>query len=308
MQYRNNFVQQSLELHLFFSRIMKEHSFFLQIAFTPRDLNYSQKADEFRREYDKVLDEVIFLSNGNVGQSVLQSGEVFTPYTIPAEMASSYFTGVRIPSELTQREAQLMGSNNITVNSQLEERVYQINQRVIELTQALIQFKTNILNNVLSCNMFTVNYPLLIDHIMREAKLYVQTIQRIQSREYIDVEREALEQEMFWNRIMAEHSKFIRGFLDPSEVELFDAANNFGKEFDQLTLDAKAAMDMTIPVAKVTNDSLKATQAIRDFKTQGTQGILECKIKSIIIPLLGDHTIREASHYLRLLNIFKNYN
>lgn len=306
MQLRNNFVQQSLELHLFFLRIMKEHSFFLQIAFTPRDSSYSQKADEFRREYDKIMDEVIFLSNGNVSQSVLQSGEVVTPYTLQAEQASSYYTGIRIPSELTQREARLMGSNNAYVNPQLEERVYALNQWIIELTHELIQFKANILNNVLSCNMFTVNYPLLIDHIMREARLYVQSIQRLQNREYIDFEREALEQEMFWNRIMAEHSKFIRGFLDPTEVELFDVANNFGKEFDKLTLDAKAALDKTIPMNKVTADSLKATQAIRDFKTQGTKGILECNIKSIIIPLLGDHTIREASHYLRLLNTFNN--
>lgn len=306
MQYRNNFVQQSLELHLFFLRIMKEHSFFLQIAFTPRDINYSQRADEFRREYDRILDEVIFLSNGNVRQGVLQSGEVFTPYTQQAEMASSYFTGVRIPTELTQREAELMGSNFISANPQLEERVYQINQRVIDLTQALIQFKANILNNVLSCRMFTVNYPLLIDHIMREARLYVQTIQRLQNREYIDIEREALEQEMFWNRIMAEHSKFIRGFLDPTEDELINVANNFSKEFDQLTLDAQSAINMTMPIEQVTEESLKATQAIKDFKTQGTQGILECNIKSIIIPLLGDHTIREASHYLRLLNTFKN--
>jgi hypothetical protein len=35
------------------------------------------------------------------------------------------------------------------------------------------------------------------------------------------------------------------------------------------------------------------------------QGLVECKIKSIIIPLLGDHTLREANHYLRLLKIFK---
>ena len=308
MQSRTDFVQQSLELHLFFLRIMKEHSFFLQIAFMPRDANYSQKADEFRREFDKILDEVICLSNGIVRQSVLQSGEVFTPYTMQAEMVSSYYTGVRIPSELTQKETALMGNNYISANPYIEERVNQINQRVIELTQALIQFKSDILNNVLSCNMFTANYPLLIDHIMREAKLYVQTIQRLQNRGYMDIEREIIEQEMFWNRIMAEHSKFIRGLLDPSEDELFDAANNFGKEFDQLTLDAKAAMDRTIPTRKVTEDSLKATEAIRDFKTQGTQGLLECKIKSIIIPLLGDHTIREASHYLRLLNAFKNYN
>ena len=43
---------------------------------------------------------------------------------------------------------------------------------------------------------------------------------------------------------------------------------------------------------------------ISKFKAQGTQGLVECKIKSIIIPLLGDHTLREANHYLRLLKIF----
>jgi hypothetical protein len=155
--------------------------------------------------------------------------------------------------------------------------------------------------------MFTVNYPLLIDHILREAKFYLRIVQRLQSREEINAEIEMYEQEFFWNRIMAEHSKFIRGLLDPTENELINVANNFGNEFDQLTKEAKQAMDMTIPIDKVTDDSLKATKEIRDFKAKGTQAILECKIKSIIIPLLGDHTLREANHYLRLLKMFSKY-
>ena len=299
-----DFVRQSLEIHLFFARIMKEHSFFLEVGFTPKDTNFTQQADDFRREFDRLLGEVVSLSNGVVSPDVLQSGEVITPYTLKAEMASSYFTGVRIPTELTQAEAGLMGGGLVAVNPMLEQRVSLINQRAISLITALIQFKATILSNVLSCKMFTVNYPLLIDHIMREAKFYLRMVQRLQNRENINVEKDALEQELFWNRIMAEHSKFIRGLLDPTENELINTANNFSNEFDQLTAEAKAAMDMTIPLAKVTDDSLKATKAIRDFKAQGTQGLVECKIKSIIIPLLGDHTLREASHYLRLLKIF----
>ena len=104
---------------------------------------------------------------------------------------------------------------------------------------------------------------------------------------------------------MAEHAKFIRGLLDPTEEDLFAAANNFGNEFDLLTAEALAAMDNNAPFSKVTADSLEATKAIRDFKAQGTQGILECKVRSIIIPLLGDHTLREANHFLRLLKSFR---
>ena len=198
-----------------------------------------------------------------------------------------------------------MGGDMMAGNLLLEERVAMLNQRAMGMTAALIQFKRTILSNVLTCKMFTVSYPLLIDHIMREAKLYLRMVQRLQNREDIDIEREAFEQEFFWNRIMAEHSKFIRGLLDPSEDELINTANDFGNEFDKLTAEAKAAMDMTVPLAKVTDDSLTATQKIRDFKEQGTKGLLSCKIKSIIIPLLGDHVLREASHFLRLLRSFE---
>jgi hypothetical protein len=306
MSTRMDFVRHSLELHLFFARIMKEHSFFLEVAFTPRDSNYTQKADEFRREFDRLLGEVVSLSNGVVSNSVLQSGEVITPYTQNAEAATSYFTGIRIPTELTQMEANLMGGGLTGFNPMMEERVYLLNQKAMALISDLIQFKSNILSNVLSYKMFTLNYPLLIDHIMREAKLYLTMIQRLQNREVVNLQQEAAEQEIFWNRIMAEHAKFIRGLLDPTEEQLFEAANNFGNEFDQLTREAVMALNSTVPLQQVTEDSLAATQAIRDFKVQGTQGILDCKIKSIIIPLLGDHTIREANHFIRLLRMYRN--
>jgi len=268
------FIKQSLEIHLFFSRIMKEHSFFLEVGFTPKDSNFTQRADAFRLEFDGLLADAISLSRGVVSSEVIESGEVVTQYTLDAELASAYFTGVKIQTNLTQAEAGLVGAEMIAVNPLLEQRVYILNQKALGLLNALIQFKSTILSNVLSCKMFTVNYPLLIDHILREAKFYLQTITRLQNKENINLEQQAFEQEFFWNRIMAEHSKFIRGLLDPSENELINAANNFGNEFDQLTNEAKQAMDSTIPIAEVTDDSLKATIDIRNFKAQGTQGIL----------------------------------
>jgi hypothetical protein len=299
------FIKQSLGLHLFFARIMKEHSFFLEVGFTPRDASFTQQADAFRREFDRLLGEAISLSNGVVNPGVLQSGEVITPFTLNAEMATTYFTGVQIPTQLTQAEAGLSGGGIIAANPMLEQRVSVLNQRAINATAALIQFKTNILSNVLNCKMFTFNYPLLIIHITREAELYLMQLRRLQSRKEINLEREAYELVFFWNRQMAEHAKFIRGLLDPTENNLINQANNFGNEFDQLTAEAKAAMDATAKLNKVTDESLKATEDLRNFKAQGTQGILACKIRSIIIPLLGDHVLREANHYLRLLKMFE---
>ncbi len=300
-----DYISHSLELHLFFGRIMKEHSFFLEMGFTPRDTEFTGQADRFRKEFDKLLSEAVALSNGVVHPEVLESGEVITKYTLEAESASAYYTGIDIATEITRGEAGLAGSTTQQIKPALEEKVFYLNQRAIELTTRLIQFKSKILTNVLSCRMFTVNYPLLIDHILREAKLYLHMVQRLQNRDTMNIRREIVDQELFWNRIMAEHSKFIRGLLDPDEEKLFETADHFGHEFDRLVEESKEAMDRSLSVEKVTEDSLAAVREIREFKSQATQGLLDCKIKSIIIPLLGDHTLREANHFFRLLKMFE---
>lgn len=299
----NDFIKQSLALHLFFGRIMKEHSFFLEAGFTSKDSNLAEQADTFRRAFDRMMNEVVALSDGVVDQDVLNSGEVITPYTLSAEQVTISLTGVPLATGITKAEANLFGGGMIH-SPALERRVHALNERAIRLVSSLIKFKTRILTEVLACRLFTVNYPLLIDHILREAKLYLATIQKLQSRTDINLEQEAFEQEAFWNRIMAEHSKFIRGLLDPTENDLIMVANELGNQFDALTAEAIQAMNRTIPLSKVTADSLAATLQVRDFNAAGTQGLINCKIKSIIIPLLGDHVLRESNHFIRMLRMF----
>lgn len=119
------FVRQSLELHLFFARIMKEHSFFLQLGFTPRDIEYAQRANAFRMDFDKLLMEVVLLSDGVVSNDVIKSGEVITPYTLKAENASAFYTG-NIPSDITKAEANLAGAAN-NASMSLVDKVSKIN-------------------------------------------------------------------------------------------------------------------------------------------------------------------------------------
>lgn len=299
-----DFVKQSIDLNLFFMRIMKEHMLFIQAAFTPKNTGLIQQSIRLENEATRLLAEAVTIANGLVSPGALTSGEIVTPYTANAERATQFYTGIPINGNITRAELSLTPAMHIMDLPMQVQRVTALNQRIMALVTAIIQFKERILSDVLSCRLFTNNYPLLIDHILREARLYLKMLQRFQNRDGIDTIREALEQEQFWNRIMAEHAKFIRGLLDPTEVQLFDTANNFGKEFDALTQEAIAANEQSGAFPKVTQDSLQATENIRNFKRQGTEGILNCKIRSIIVPLLGDHVLREANHYLRLLKLF----
>lgn len=301
---RSKFIRGSLDLHLFFGRIMKEHAFFLQAGFTTKDIRYIEYANKLRMHLDKLLLDVVNLSNCVASPSVIQSGEVVTLHTLRAEEISSYYTGIKIPTEITKKEMKLVGEDGNIDDPKLEREVELINKRAIDLVTELIEFKVDILNNVLSCKMFTLNYPLLIDHILREANLYLSMIERLQSKQDMNMEREIYGQQLFWNRIMAEHAKFIRGLLDPTENELININNDFANEFDDLIGEVIEAINKTLPIEEVTQDSLEATKRIRDFNIQATEGLTDCKIESIILPLLGDHALRESNHFLRLLEKF----
>lgn len=301
----SEFVRQSLELNLFFMRIAKEHSIFLEAGFTTRDQTFIEQSEMLKNMFSQLLIETIRMSEGIISPEAANSGELVTDLTPEAERETQFYTNIYIDPNITRMEAALAKSSPKQISMETVRMVWDLNNRAILAARQIAAFKSNLLQNVLSCRMFTTNYPLLIDHILREAKFYLRMLRKLQSREEFDIAKEAAFQETFWNRIMAEHSKFIRGLLDPTEEKLFDTANDFGKKFDVLTAEArKLSEDMGL-LPTVTDKSLKNTQDIRDFKRQGTEGIIQCKIKSIALPLLGDHVVREANHYIRMLKNFK---
>ena len=302
---QKEFVNLSIDLNLFFLRIMKEHSLFLETGFTSKDSAMAAEAASFRMGFEKLLEEAVELANDNVSQSTLSSNQIATQYTLDAERLTNFFTGVSINSTITRQEIMLAPAGTGTPDITMVHTVEMLDRRAYQLTASLAEFKERLLNNVLTCKTFTVGYPLLIDHILREARFYMNMLVMLVRRENINRPEDLINQEVFWNRIMAEHSKFIAGLLDPSEETLIDTARLFGKEFDALTAEAVQATNQTIDVKKVTSDSLQKTKELRDFKTAGVKGLLECKIHSIIIPLLADHVLREANHYLCVLGMCK---
>ncbi len=292
----------SLELHLFFARIMKEHALFLEAGFTPKDSRLASKADHYKKEFEKLLSYTVSVSNGIIRSNVLDSGEIITDYTLGTEQKTQNFTGIEINQNITMLESELHSGMNPKISSNLINYVSQLNANAKKLLKGLISFKQNILDDVLSCNLFTVNYPMLIEHIIREAKLYLSLIDDLENRVDID-SKNSREVELFWDQIMMEHALFIRGLLDPSENELIDIADEFADEFNDLIEEAKTMTNTTIN--SVTNETLNQTIQFKKFKQAGTQGIASCKIKSIILPLLADHVLREANHYIRLLETYK---
>lgn len=292
---KQDYVRLSLELHLFFDRIMKEHSLFLEAAFINDDKELRKIANDFQKLFSDILRSVVNIANNNVSENFIRSNEIVTKNTLEAENKTQNLSGISIDTSLTMDELKIK-SGNINISEQLINQISNINKRTLPVIQNLIYFKNDILNNVLSCKLYTTNYPLLITHIMNEAKMYYDLLNKIERKEPF-TSNYIYEQELFWNKIMMEHAEFIRGLLDPSEKELILTADKYAYEYE------KIINNYSNNPLELNNISLNQTINFRDFKIAGEEGILNCQIKSIIIPLLADHVVREANHFIRILSV-----
>ena len=307
-----DYVILSVETHLFFARIMKEHSLFLEAGFPCCEKDLIEEAGRFRHKFEELLGDALSIAEGNVHESVLNSGELVTEFTLPAEKKTASLSGIPVDTSITEKTLQLNCGVTRAGNQTLLQPVRRINERAYRLLRELIRFKERILSEVRNGRLFTANYPLLLEHIIREARLYRDIVEQLLAGRNICY-RSFYETEEFWNQIMMEHAWFIRGLLDPSEAELIETADDFSKDYKRLLEAARrqdcraadrsrcAQPDHTLTERTLTERTLTETIKYRGFKAAGTDGILNGQVSSVILPLLSDHVLREADHYIRIL-------
>ena len=292
-----NYAVLSLETNLFFSRIMKEHALFLEAGFVCADTAWIERADWFQGQFEDLLRDAVRLGDGRVNRKIVDSEELVTEFTIPAERRTEHLSGVSIDSSISRKELKLRPGWQTTEGGELARAVDKLSRRALFLLDEFIPFKESILKVVKEGGLFQANYPLLIEHILREAKLYRATVaELLEKREpsYSSLKKT----EEFWNQIMMEHALFIRGVLDPSEEALIHTADRFAAEYRELL---ERARRQDCRALGMTESALEETLRFSRFKAAGAEGILNCQIASIILPLLADHVLREANHYIRLL-------
>lgn len=366
-------------------------------------MEWIRRADYFRRQFEDLHRRTVQMSNRMISDHVLNSEELVTRYTMDAERKTSELSGLPIDRRITAAQREMECARDYDVTREDVQVIHRLNERAVWLLNGLIEFKERLLDEVKECRMYTTNYPLLIDHITREARLYRDTIEGMMKNQRVCY-RSLQNQEEFWNCIMMEHALFIRGLLDPCEAELIGTVDDFAHDFKELlemarkqdsranngcasdyradntyeadyrSNDARTSEccnDNTYQTDYRSNDtctsncrannayasdyrsnntrtseccdnntyeanyrsnntrttecydnntrtadnyktnnyktdsisekSLEKTRQIRDFKATGAEGILNCQVKSIILPLLADHVLREANHYIRIL-------
>ncbi len=172
-------------------------------------------------------------------------------------------------------------------------------------------FKRHLLSMMLRCRLGGFNYPLLLDHVAREAEYALGLFESIRAGNPVfgDISQPA--ETVFWLRLMSDHAKFISHLLDPSEVNLIQTAREFSREFDDLLLQGRDFESMLgnrgkVPAfSRFLMDVRVSTVRLRDFKAAAEELIRQCQLVGIIPELLADHVRREAEHFIMVLNVME---
>ena len=80
-------------------------------------------ANVFRNEFEKLLKDTVKLSNAMVCQTVLESGEIVTQYTLETEKKTSNFTGIPIDTSITLQELRLQPENDSRITENIVNQV-----------------------------------------------------------------------------------------------------------------------------------------------------------------------------------------
>jgi hypothetical protein len=187
------------------------------------------------------------------------------------------------------------------------------NQEVHTAVCHIWAFKRKVLGLILNCKLSGGNNsPLLVDHVSREANYFRNRLEELNRGQLEPLYDAIIDENVFFLRIMADHAKFSGHLLEPSERKLVEQAREFSNDFDQLLFQARDIESMRPQsqmgpiLSQFLNQNRVSVQSLRDFKKTARELIEQCRIKSIIHPLLADHVFREAERFLEIIDMFEN--
>ncbi|WP_047152842.1 DUF2935 domain-containing protein [Aneurinibacillus tyrosinisolvens] len=250
---------------------------------------------------ERSLDEVRFWSRIMKEHALFLRLGFTVDQTQLAQEADRYY---RMFEEIEEKSQQL----SVDTDS---EQMARFNMEAYHATAHIWSFKRKVLDLILTCKIITNNYPLLVDHTSREAAYFMNRLEQLNKGTLDPVPDAIINENVFFLRVMADHAKFIGHLLDPSERDLVAQAADFSYQFDQLLfqavdLESMRPQSQTVPMLGQFLDTNRVSvRSLRDFKKTAHELIEACRIRSIIHPLLADHTFREAERFLLIIDMFE---
>lgn len=95
-----------------------------------------------------------------------------------------------------------------TVNTDIRQ-IQAFNIEVYQAAVAIWRYKRKVIGITLRCEIRTNNFPLLVDHVSREAAYFANRLKELNEGKLAAQPETIIQENLFFLKIMADHAKFI---------------------------------------------------------------------------------------------------
>lgn len=173
------------------------------------------------------------------------------------------------------------------------------------------RYQRKLLAEKLCCKLGGSLFPFFLDHITREGDCFLELLGRVKETEApkgISHTRQIV----VWLRFMADHTRLICHYVDPSERRIAKMAAQFAELFDSLVLEGRDLASMLYchkgevrAFRRFLQDARLDVQRLRDFNKMAEDLIGGCRLLGIISAELAAHMRREAEHCLLMIALME---
>lgn len=292
----------SLELNLYISRIMMEHSMFIVISIPKKEEKYKRIFLEEMSVYQDILKELILFSNGKISESFINSNQLVTDYTIICEQEIKKYYDILIDEEITKDLINL-NSGIPDITKENIEKVNMFNRKMYDKLLVSLDVFNELDVAVKKRDVVISIYSSYLDHVIDEIKVLLNSLERLLNKVDLDPSY-VYNSQYYYTDLMRGHSVIFKNLLDFNNSRNISKINSFIKKYKKIL--ANYNNDVNPYVIDKNNDNfLMCTYSFIDFNEILLNQVLKNEIQMTLPVLLIDHILRETNHFLTHFKYYK---
>jgi hypothetical protein len=281
---REQYIKNTMELNVFYARIFKEHCVALVSGQKNGDMRILQSLDRYKVHFEMLLSAALESGLNLIEPRLIELNCFITPYTYSLELSTQNACGVSINHRISNLEMEKLAKPQPVAIGRLPfayERALRLNSDGEEIARGLCELLQNILNEIKKGRIYSCVYPSVYECNILELKRYQKAIEYLRQ-----------DKDMDWSdaqavKIMQTNAEYIRGTLDPYEMQDINKANNFAAEFSQCVSDSQKF--------------LKTNQEFSQFLQDLIEKLMAKKLMTVMLPLTLDNILRQANRNIGLM-------
>ena len=225
--------EQSLVNHIYFAGSIRSFCTTIGLTFFKNNQDLIDRAVALGFRATDIINESILLMNKEIAQQILENDVYITPYTKELDLLTEKLFEISLDIQ-TDKDIELLQNRGNVNYDEVIEKINTLNSKSLDLINDFKEEVTEIKNRLEDGSLFSYLYIDFFNYMFDEISVYGRDIKRIESKnDYTDFYLR--EFTYYFNELLRESAKYIRGFLDTKEQELFDRASYFVNAFASLT-------------------------------------------------------------------------